>query len=243
MAKSKYGKYSPDQWRDHLQDLEAVFGSQKAAAKKLGVDVSTYRAWKTGKRTPPKSSVQKANRLYGRHRAEFEREEIKQRAEKKRKKTETLRQAREPQRKREKIKTLDLWEWLDRYLSDEQGYLRTELDGLLREKGRVYAVYDKDNPTEAQFVSMDEYLMEKFGKPKGQRSFKLIGIVWVYPYEDEGLEVSPPIVRDLLGYGGRVWSVSETLDFGRQVFSEEIERRERGKRHPNEPKRFVGYYL
>lgn len=240
MAKNKFGKFSPDQWRKNLDLLESIYGSQKKAAEKLGVNVSTYRAYKTGKRDPKVDKIQKANRLFGQNKKKLQTEEVKRRIPKRQKNVEKKRQAREGQRKKESIKIESTRAWVDRNF--EEDFIK----GTILDQMPEYVAYLKGNDDRVVFLDpsqVDEVKANR-GKPPRIKSVEIVGL-YTTDYLEEVPDdyTSSDIFIDkfpMLAGFTEEWDIDKTLNYIESKFYEESKQVGRRK---FTPQKFIGYRL
>ena len=160
--KKKFGKYTKQQFQNNLQAYEAIAGNQKKAAESLGINVATYRRWKTGKVEPKKEQIEKFNRKFGKNKTKLDNPEIMERIKKQTEKREKKRQVREPQRKREKVlfpKLLTKNYYLKKYFAGSK--FAADLANIFAD----YVWFYEDNPTVAQYVNSKN--RANIGKPMG----------------------------------------------------------------------------
>lgn len=241
MAK-KYGKYTPEQFRKNLESFEAIAGSQKKAAEKLGVNVSTYRAWKTGQRDPSKEKTSAFNRIFGQNKRKLEETEVRSRLEKRQKTTETKRKAREPQRRKESVKIEGTYGWVKAHF--DEGFIIQAISTVAPE----YVAYNKGDDDRVQFLSPFE--LDRIGKPPRIKTVKLYGLYSNnYVFEkllSEGEDV-PESKTDFFASSFGVmdgyldtWDLETMLNYMERKFFDTI--KQEGRRRWN-PVRFIGYQL
>lgn len=231
----KFGKYTDTEFRSNLSFLEAVLGSQKKAAEKLGVSTSTYRAYKSGSKKPGKSFVTKANRTYGQNKKKVNDPKIQAKIEKRQKAAEKKSAAAKKQFANTRIKALTVMAWLK--TQDLPGWV----DANVLAKAPDFAAYSGDDST-VQFITGEDLMDKRIGKPIGTKSVILYGLYRNSYVSDNADEVTDmyikraPVLIDLT----KSWDFEKTIDYLTKKFFSAIEIA--GKRKFN-PVRLLGYQL
>lgn len=269
MARKSRTRYTVGDVRKHLEQLETLYGSQKAAAEKLGVGVSTYREYKSGRKEPPKEKQTLANRLFGRNKKKLSDPEYRTKHEKRIQQEEKKRQARETQKARAALKPVirSARDWIY-----EQFTNRSIIQKLLL-LAPEYVAYLPGDPTRVQFLTAMEAMSPNqfLGKPPRRMKVWRVGILsdsyQVELMERQGLDPSALPSRDtvqtlyesrnipvplegmytvtkqpvdMLSRLTQHWSLGEVLDDVERKFFETLDAT--GRRRLT-PIRFVGYQL
>lgn len=231
-------KNKPGELGRKLSELEAILGSQKKAAEKLGINVSTYRAAKTGKANLSKEKLSRANRVYGQNKRKLEEAPIREKVERREKQTERKRAAREIQRKRENITYESTVSWIRKQYGGE-GYENYIIRAL--ESVSMYVAYDRSNPESVQFTDG----IETVGKPKGKKFVTVWGLYTLSYIVEAGQaeagnsdlkDVRIPLLIDL----DKEWDLQTTLDYLESKFMDTAYQTGRRKFIPS---KFIGYQL
>ena len=216
-----------DEFRRKLLALETLYGSQKAAAKKLGVSERTFRAYKSGETTPPKSRVKQANRLVGNR-------SNKQRLENElRPKLERRERQYEARQNKPKIEATNRWLNAEFGKDLRERYIIHNLNGET-----PYVAYMPNNHHIVQFTDG----LEPTGKPKGTKFITVYG-VWAQSYY-----IDDPAAGNLwstkiptLGSISQDWDLAETLAWAERTFMQQPLKQIRNRKF--QPVRFIGYKL
>ncbi len=236
MAKSKI---TPEQFRRNLQTYEGMVG-QKKAADKLGVSVSTFRAWKNGANVP-KSQAQKFNRVYGQNKKKLSDPSVQAKVERS---IRTRENKSKVQLDRTKIKQQATNKWV------YETFNATFIIVKILQEAPEFVAYIRGDQSKVQFFTPTKMQM---GKPAGINSVKVYGLYLnKYVYEqlmEDGLNpedaedgqtdmfVSLFPVQD-----GKpdTWDLDTMLEYMERKFmagSKTVGRRR------YEPCRFIGYEL
>lgn len=158
MARKK-GTSSGADLQKKLTALEAILGSQKKAAERLGVSTSTYRQYKTGKAAPDKDKSKRINRVFGQNKRKLSDPKIEKRIERREKAAERKRAAAEITNRKRSIVVEATSSWLRREYGDDdyETYMVRALDSV-----SMYVAYDRHNPETVQFTDG----IGPLGKPK-----------------------------------------------------------------------------
>lgn len=231
----KFGKYTDVEFRSHLSFLEAVLGSQKKAAEKLGVSASTYRAYKNGSKNPAKSFVTKANRIYGQNKKKQNDPKVQSTIQKRQKAAEKRSAATKKRLYNTRIQSLTVMAWLKS--QDLPGWVEANVLA----KAPDFAVYVGDDSA-VQFISGEDLMEKRIGKPAGTKSVILYGLYrnsYVSETADEVTDMyikRAPLLIDLT----KEWDFEKTISYLTERFFSVVE--QTGKRKFN-PVRLLGYQL
>ena len=212
-----------DEFRRKLIQLEALYGSQKKAAKKLGVSERTYRSYKSGATEPPKARQTKANRLIGANKQKLE-----PLAPKIEKKIERY----EASFKKPKIEAANTWLNAKFGKDQKQRFITATLNNL-----EPYVAYPKNDSSSVQFYDGTG----PTGKPKGTKFITVIGIVslnYDVNAPEKGNVIRTPL--DTLGSFTQDWDLEQTLDYAENHF---MGRTIQVGRRKFLPVQFIGYTI
>jgi transcriptional regulator with XRE-family HTH domain len=221
-----------DRFIKKLESLEGIYG-QKEAARRLGVNVSTFRAWKTEKRSPREDKVKKTNRVFGQAKGKLSKPDIQERIERTKRTTERKRTARE-KNIRENPRLQSARSWVNS-LDTISGNNKMLIIGA---GGTEYVATVGDS---AQFIRD----VGRYGKPKGTRRITMIGL-YTSQYETWGGEMSEDITtvsQDMMIVAGvkEDWDLQKFISYLEEKFYS-LPDRFIGRRNYT-PSRFIGYKL
>lgn len=198
-------KQNPEDFQRRLSELQAIYGSQKAAAKKLGVSPKTFSNYRTGKTAPRSKEVYaKANRLRGnaKNAEKLTTESAKKKLEKI-KKVDTV--------KSNKPNFMSLKQWIQEQLIGVSNLIKNEIERISQ-----YAAFNGSDNLTIQFWNAGD----PTGKPAGRRTLKSWAIYGAVGSKGGELEIYDSLPRYLIGANvsamdriNSEWSIQETNDY------------------------------
>jgi transcriptional regulator with XRE-family HTH domain len=216
---------------DRLDQLQTIY-SQKELASKLGVSERSIRNYQNGTSSPDKKTRDKLNQIFRSKKDQITEEKVSKRKKKKENKRAGKKKADEKKARAPHLITTD------KFASQfkEWGYIQ---EGIISEGGEYVAVTDGNK---AQFVTGEEIMLGRYGRPKGTKYVEIIG-VYVNQYEhDDDLSNGDFQVNRL----PTLWSLTKEIELG--DFLDQLEgkfmetERNQGK-FKWSPVLFIGYRL
>jgi len=175
VARKSRSRYSVADTRRHLEVLETLYGSQKKAAEKLGIGVSTYREYKSGRKEPNPEKRTLINRLFGRNKRKVSQPSFVSEHTKRVQSEEKKRRAREEAKRRAASKPVikAAREWIYQHFTN-----RTIIQKLLMLTPE-YVAYIPSDPSRVQFMTPEEAMQpDKYlGRPPRRMKVYRIGIL------------------------------------------------------------------
>jgi transposase len=201
----KKNSSNSEEFRRRLSELQTLYGSQQAAANKLGVSVSTFKNYKSGKTTPrDKGIATKVNRLRGANSKKINSEEFETRHQLRTEKEDRAKEKRDISRSTKvKLEATATW-------------VQDQLDGLIPAiKSKIrslseYVAYEGNDSFNVQF--WDGF--SGFGKPASlaQSKVKAWGLYSSSYNPNAPLELIGSTFPITSGVG-KVWNIRQTNEY------------------------------
>jgi len=233
---NRYGSKGYDNWKKDLETLEGMFG-QKKLAEKIGVAPSTLRRWKTGKAKPKPDMAKKVNNIYRANKKKLGDEAVKRKIEK----------YVEDSKRRKDVrgggfKVEAMYAWIQRKVRKFPQFTK-ELKHILHSPHATeYVVYPTGNDSRVQFVTPEQVIEGKFGKPPRTMKALLCGMYQpttasaIIRAGGEDTLVHMDSHTPITAGVGKAWDLETTLSFLEAEFFSLTN-------SSFEPKMFLGYSL
>lgn len=208
-----------DELSRRLDALTAVYGSQKKAAEKLGISVSTFKRYKRGTSQPSREKQTEINRKFGRNKGRLDDPEIQKKFEKARRRTEHSR-----------LQIMPTLTWAQINFSSIGMHYITEFVTRVS----MFVRFHPENPLFVEFIDDPN---DPEGKPAERKSISVV-LLFHTVYEIDRKESNfrnadirltklavPPNAR-----GRAAWSFDDTMNYVLSNISQPSLRVDTGKR-------------